>query len=61
MLNYAESDSEGAESFDDDVFKPVSKNKPVRPSKRRKVSESSEEDVYADENAVAGVDDDGML
>lgn len=57
MLSYAESDSEGAESVDDDVFKPRSKTKPSRPSKRRKVSESADEDLYNDENAKDGIDD----
>ena len=60
MLSYAESDSEGAESVDDDVFKPRSKNRAPRPSKRKKVSESTDEDVYEDENAAAGIDE-GIL
>lgn len=60
MISYAESDSEGAQSIDDDVFKPVCRNRSSRPSKRRKVSESADEDVYDDENALGGVVD-GML
>ena len=60
MLSYAESDSEGAESMDDDVFKPRSKNRPSRPTKRRKVSESADEDVYKEDNAKNGIDE-GML
>jgi len=60
VLSYAESDSEGAESIDDDVFKPASKNRPARPSKRRKVSESADEEVYLDENVFDGLDD-GVL
>ena len=59
MLSYAESDSEGAQSIDDDVFKPVCKTRQPRPSKRRKVSENADEDVY-DENAFDEVDD-GIL
>jgi hypothetical protein len=57
MLSYAESDSEGAESIDDDVFKPVIKNKPARPSKRRKVSESADEDVYEEKDVLEAIDD----
>jgi hypothetical protein len=57
MLSYAESDSEGTQSVDDDVFKPVSKGRPARPVKRRKVSESADEDVYEDENANNEFDD----
>jgi DNA mismatch repair protein MSH6 len=59
MLSYAESESEGADSVDDDVFKPAPKKKAARPSKRRKVSESADEDVYEDENN--GVDDGTLL
>ncbi len=55
-LNYAESDSEGADSIDDDVFKPVAKSRPARPSKRRKVSESADEDVYEDDNVFDDLD-----
>lgn len=55
MVNYVESDSEGDE---DDVFKPVPKRRGLMngnakkaekmepPRKRRKVSESADEDVY---------------
>jgi hypothetical protein len=60
MLSYAESDSEGVEEIDDDVFKPVSKTRQERPSKRRKVSESADEDVYEDENVFDGIGD-GIL
>lgn len=56
MLSYAESDSEGAESVDDDVFKPVPRKRPARPSKKRKVSESADEAVYEDENADDAVE-----
>ena len=61
-MNYAESASEHEEDGDDDddVFKPVLKGKHVRPTKRRKVSESADEDTYEqDENAVDI--DDGMF
>jgi hypothetical protein len=60
MLSYAESDSEGAEEIDDDVFKPVSKTRQERSSKRRKVSESADEDVYEDGNVFDGIGD-GIL
>lgn len=46
-LSYAESDSEGAESVDDDLFKPSTRSKPERSSKR-KVAESPDEDAYED-------------
>ena len=52
-VNYVESDTEGT---DDDVFKP----KPVaraRPTKRRRLSDSADEDVYQQENAVEQEDD----
>ncbi len=62
MLSYAESDSEGAESVDDDVFRPVPKKRAARPSKKRKVSQSPDEDVYNDEDNNANDDiDDGRL
>jgi hypothetical protein len=57
MISYAESDSEGAESVGDDVFRPASKKRGARPSKKRKVSESADEDVYDDDNANDGIDD----
>lgn len=57
MVSYAESDSEGLESLDDDVFKPVVKNKTARPNKRRKVSESADEDVYEDKDVIDGGED----
>jgi hypothetical protein len=44
-MMYAESDSEGLDD-DDDIFKPAPKVKDTRPAKRRKVSESAEEDAY---------------
>src|SRR5437764_11730363 len=50
-MSYAESDNEGAED-DDEIFKPVLRAKNARPTKRRKVSESSDEDAYEDENVV---------
>jgi hypothetical protein len=57
MLSYAESDSEGDESVDDDVFKSVPKKGLARPNKRRKVSESADEDVFEDEIANNEFDD----
>jgi hypothetical protein len=44
-MSYAESDSEGLDD-DNDIFKPALKAKNARPAKRRKVSESAEEDTY---------------
>jgi len=53
-MSYAESDSEGLDN-DDDIFKPTPKAKTARPAKRRKVSESAEEDTYElDEGADDG-------
>ena len=53
-MSYAESDSEGLDD-DDDIFKPTHKAKNTRPVKRRKVSESAEEDMYeVDEKAGDG-------
>ena len=53
-MSYAESDSEGLDN-DDDIFKPAPKAKNTRPAKRRKVSESAEEDTYeVDEGAGDG-------
>jgi hypothetical protein len=48
-MSYAESDSEG---LDDDhhIFKPAPKTKNTRPTKRRKVSESADEDTYEAED-----------
>ena len=54
-MSYAESDSEGAEE-DDDIFKLASKAKRARPLKRRKLSESGDEDTYEAEDIA----DDGM-
>ena len=54
-MSYAESDSEG-EDEDEDVFKPAPKAKKPRPIKRRKVSESADEDTYEAEDVA----DDGM-
>ena len=51
-VNYAESASEDAEDDDDDIFKPVPRNRNVRPIKRRKVSESADEDTYEHEDVV---------
>ena len=53
-MSYAESDNKGAED-DEDIFKPVLKAKNARPTKRRKVSESADEDTYE----AGGVIDDG--
>jgi hypothetical protein len=44
-MSYAESDSQGAED-EEDIFKPVPKAKNARPVKRRKVSESADEDTF---------------
>lgn len=44
-MSYAESDSEGAED-EEDIFKPAPKAKIARPVKRRKVSESADEDTF---------------
>jgi len=53
-MSYAESDSEGFDN-DDEIFKPTPKAKTARPAKRRKVSESAEEDTYElDEGADDG-------
>jgi hypothetical protein len=53
-MSYAESESEGLYD-DDDIFKPAPKAKNARPAKRRKVSESAEEDTYeVDEGADDG-------
>lgn len=52
-MSYIESDSEGLYD-DDDIFKPVPKAKNARPAKRRKVSESAEEDTY---EVGEGIDD----
>lgn len=46
VISYVESDSEGT---DDDVFKPQP-NARSRPNKRRRVSESADEDIYDQEN-----------
>lgn len=60
-INYLESDSEGT---DDDIFKPAPRNRKVNgkppPNKRRKVSESADEDVY-NQDEEQDVDDDGMF
>lgn len=50
-MSYAESASEDAED-DDDVFEPAPKTKNVRPVKRRKVSESADEDTYDAEDVA---------
>ena len=53
-INYVDSDSEGTDG--DDVFKPQPKNKgKSRPVKRRKISESADEDIFEQES---NVDDD---
>ena len=54
-MSYVEFDSEGLDD-DDDIFKPAPKaKKTARPAKRRKVSESAEEDAYeVDEGADDG-------
>lgn len=57
VINYIESDSEGTDG--DDVFKPKPAVK-SRPNKRRRVSESADEDVYEQENEPEQ-DDDGMF
>ena len=54
-ISYADSDSEGTSG--DDVFKPAARGR-ARPVKRRKLSESADEDVYEQENEPE--DDDGM-
>ena len=48
MLSYAE-DSEG-DSDDVVIFKPKAQNR--RPSKKRKVSESADEDIYEEADDV---------
>ena len=53
-ISYADSDSEG--TSDDDVFKPAPRGR-SRPVKRRKISESADEDVYEQENEID--EDDG--
>ena len=44
-MSYVESDSEGLDD-DDNIFQSAPKAKNARPAKRRKVSESAEEDTY---------------
>ena len=54
-INYIDSDSEGTDG--DDVFKPKPKSKERnRPVKRRKLSESADEDIYEQGNDVDEVD-----
>ncbi|KIX00439.1 uncharacterized protein Z518_10578 [Rhinocladiella mackenziei CBS 650.93] len=53
-INYIESDSEGTDN--DDVFKPTPASR-ARPTKRRRVLDSADEDVYEQENED-GPDDD---
>lgn len=48
-MSYAESDSEGVDDGDD-IFKPAPKTQNTRPTKRRKVSESADEDTYGAED-----------
>jgi hypothetical protein len=50
-MSYAESDNEGVDD-DDDVFKLAPKAKNLRPTKRRKVSESADEDTYEAEDVA---------
>lgn len=44
-MSYAESDSEGVED-DEAIFKPAPKAKIARPAKKRKMSESADEETY---------------
>jgi hypothetical protein len=44
-MSYADSDSEGVED-DEAIFKPAPKAKNARPAKKRKMSESADEDTY---------------
>ncbi|KAJ9640182.1 DNA mismatch repair protein msh6 [Knufia peltigerae] len=55
IINYIESDSEGTDG--DDVFKPKAAVR-SRPVKRRRLSDSADEDVYQQENEVAQSEDD---
>ncbi len=52
QISYAESESEGTDN--DDVFKPSpkAKSKNARPTKRRRVSESADEDTYEAEDVA---------
>ncbi|EXJ81328.1 DNA mismatch repair protein MSH6 [Capronia epimyces CBS 606.96] len=54
-INYIESDSEGTD--DDDVFKPTPAVR-SRPTKRRRLSDSADEDLYEQENQAEQDDDD---
>lgn len=56
-VNYAESDSEGADSIDEEVFKPRSRKSRARPTKKRRVSDSGDEDNYKEESD--GAEDEG--
>ncbi|KIW98700.1 uncharacterized protein Z519_00361 [Cladophialophora bantiana CBS 173.52] len=53
-INYLESDSEGTDG--DDVFKPTPGRR-SRPTKRRRISDSADEDVYEQEMAEEPEDD----
>lgn len=56
--SYVESDSEGVDD-DDDIFKPAPKAKNERPTKRRKLSESADEDTYEAEDGGEDGGEDG--
>lgn len=55
IINYAESDSEGTDG--DDVFQPKAITSRARASKRRKVSESADEDTYEHDDSRADLSD----
>ncbi|EHY52552.1 DNA mismatch repair protein msh6 [Exophiala dermatitidis] len=57
-VRYIESDSEGTDN-DDDVFKPTPVGRSRR-TKRRRLSDSAEEDLYEQENDAAEQEDDDM-
>ena len=54
-MSYAESESDVA-ADDEDVFKPIRKRTATRPSKRRKISESPDQDDYQSQEDAADVD-----
>ena len=55
MINYVESDSEGTDG--DDAFEHKRVSSRARASKRRKVSESTDEDAYEQDDRQAYLSD----
>ena len=58
-VNYAESDQEEEED-PDGIFKPSSKKRQSRASKRRKLDSDSEEDVFVEDAVPSDLSDEGM-